>query len=452
MRMALGVSNWKLQSISLILLCSAYRAAAQTATVTFTNRQGTVYENVHVVKISEAGLIFTYTTGAGGGTLKLSELPDDVLRKFGYDPAQASSHDRETAKEQVNRELDRMVAAGYFREVEGVVYDLRKPQAGWVTYQNVKLIQRVDGNAALVVPQGRGYYDDTVLHVKNLAEFSDSQVFSFRAKLVGTYRYINGLDLPRVVSSYDAGRPCGRNDIPEKVLRGEVAFARISSGSESLNEVLSASDADSLTATGTGFFITKDGYLVTNNHVVKGAKRLRIRVQARTLDARVVKTSKAFDLAVLKVEGTFEPLPLDFERQMSLGDAVFTIGFPNVDVQGAAPKYTDGKVSSLSGMEDDPSQYQVSVPIQPGNSGGPLVADNGAVVGIVRAKLNDLTALEASGSVPQNVNYAVKAKYLKDLLETIPGIVQTIKTPAAEIKKGSAVEAAQGATVIVLVY
>src|SRR5208283_1652516 len=113
----------------------------------------------------------------------------------------------------------------------------------------------------------------------------------------------------------------------------------------------------------------------------------------------------------LKVRGHFKPLPLDFDQTVAMGDPVFTIGFPNTDVQGTEPKYTDGKISSLSGMEDDPSQYQITVPIQPGNSGGALVAGNGAVVGVVRAKLNDLAVLVVSGSVPQNVNYAVKVKY-----------------------------------------
>jgi S1-C subfamily serine protease len=170
------------------------------------------------------------------------------------------------------------------------------------------------------------------------------------------------------------------------------------------------------------------------------------------LEAKLVKASRLFDLAVLKTKGSFKALPLDFNRRMALGDSVFTIGFLNVDIQGAAPKYTDGKVSSLSGAEDDPSQYQISVPVQPGNSGGPLVAETGSVVGIVRAKLNDLAALASSGSVPQNVNYAVKVKYLRDLLETIPGATDRIKSPSGNVKANENVKAAEDATVIVLVY
>ena len=92
------------------------------------------------------------------------------------------------------------------------------------------------------------------------------------------------------------------------------------------------------------------------------------------------------------------------------------------------------------------------MPVQPGNSGGSLVAETGCVVGIVRAKLNDLTALASSGSVPQNVNYAVKVKYLRDLLETISGVAGRIKPPSGNVKVRESVKAAEDATVIVLVY
>jgi S1-C subfamily serine protease len=137
---------------------------------------------------------------------------------------------------------------------------------------------------------------------------------------------------------------------------------------------------------------------------------------------------------------------------VGLGDEVFTIGFPNLDVQGASPKYTDGKVSSLSGMEDDPSQYQISVPVQPGNSGGALVAENGGVVGVVRARMDDLASIARSGAVPQNVNYAVKVKYLRALLADIPGVAAKLKQADADAKAGERVKTAADAAVIVLVY
>jgi len=84
------------------------------------------------------------------------------------------------------------------------------------------------------------------------------------------------------------------------------------------------------------------------------------------------------------------------------------------------PKLTEGKISSLSGGQDDPRYFQISVAVQPGNSGGALVNSKGNVVGVVAAKLSVRAALETSGSLPENVNYAVKSSYALSLLESVP--------------------------------
>jgi len=90
-------------------------------------------------------------------------------------------------------------------------------------------------------------------------------------------------------------------------------------------------------------------------------------------------------------------------------------------MQGDAVKYTDGSISSLSGPGDSPLYYQISVPVQSGNSGGPLFNSQGELVGIVAAKLDAVKTLARSGDLPQNVNYAVKADYLLPILKSIDG-------------------------------
>lgn len=105
---------------------------------------------------------------------------------------------------------------------------------------------------------------------------------------------------------------------------------------------------------------------------------------------------------------------------MTLGRDVFTLGFPNVDLQGFSPKLTKGVVSGLNGIQDDPSCFQISAAIQPGNSGGPLINNDGCVVGMINSKLNDLATAKLTGSLPQNVNYAVKSAYILPLLDAIP--------------------------------
>jgi len=449
-----GISWHKAKAACVFFLFTIVHLQAQTNLITFTSRSGKAYKEILVVKVTDDGLLYRYNEGVGGGMIKLVDLPDDVLKRFGRDQSQVANREQEKAIASANRELEIAIASGLFRKVDGVIYDLRKRQPDWFSFQDVKLIQKLNSNEVLIDPQPDDVHSREVLHVKNMRVFSDTERFRFRAKLVGTYSYINKRDDDRLVRSYDAGRACGRDDIPERMLKDGLASIEISVPpiSAELGAILPDSEADKLSATGTGFFITDDGYLVTNDHVIHNAKKIKIRTRSDTLDAELVKTSRLFDLAVLKVKGSFKALPLDFDRQMHLGDSVFTIGFPNVEIQGAAPKFTDGKVSSLSGVDDDPSQYQISVPIQPGNSGGPLVTERGSVIGIVRAKLNDITALTTSGSVPQNVNYAVKAKYLRDLLETIPGVIPKVKSPSSTTKTNESVSATEDATVIVLVY
>jgi S1-C subfamily serine protease len=131
-----------------------------------------------------------------------------------------------------------------------------------------------------------------------------------------------------------------------------------------------------------------------------------------------MKVAAANDLALLKVakeegrmknEETFKPLPIAASRTVKLGGTVATVGFPDIGLQGFAPKLAKGEIASLAGAADDPRYFQISVPVQPGNSGGALVDERGNVIGIVSAKLDAAVALAASGALPENVNYAVKS-------------------------------------------
>jgi S1-C subfamily serine protease len=215
----------------------------------------------------------------------------------------------------------------------------------------------------------------------------------------------------------------------------------------------SASHDSSPSASGTGFLITDDGYLISNNHVVKGATRIRLVTSAGTIDAKVVQVDAANDLALLKADGRFEPLPISSSRSAHLGGSVATIGFPDPTLQGFSPKLAKGEIASLSGAADDPRYFQISVPVQPGNSGGALVDERGNVIGIVSAKLDASVALAASGALPENVNYAVKSSLLLSFLESVPDVASKLKAPnTADEKFEDVVKSAQDAAVLVLVY
>jgi S1-C subfamily serine protease len=204
---------------------------------------------------------------------------------------------------------------------------------------------------------------------------------------------------------------------------------------------------------GTGFFITDDGYLISNYHVVKGAVKVRLLTGAGLIDATVVKVDAANDLALLKAAGKFAPLPIAASRTVKLGGTVATVGFPNIGMQGFAPKLAKGEIASLSGSQDDPRYFQISLPVQPGNSGGALVDGRGNVVGIVAAKLDAKAALDATGALPENVNYAVKSSLLLSFLESVPEVDAKLKEPNAKDENfEEVVKSAQEAAVLVLVY
>ena len=205
---------------------------------------------------------------------------------------------------------------------------------------------------------------------------------------------------------------------------------------------------------GSGFFLTDDGFLLSNHHVVEGAERVLVKTKAGLLPAKLVRSDAANDLVLLKVTGNFKGLPVASTRGVKLGDTVFTLGFPNVQVQGFEPKLTKGEINSLSGAQDDPRHFQISVAVQPGSSGGPLVNQYGNVVGVVTARLSDAAGLLASGALPQNVNYALKSSYAQVFLESVPELAGKLKDPypAKERKFDSVVGEVTESVVLILAY
>jgi S1-C subfamily serine protease len=172
--------------------------------------------------------------------------------------------------------------------------------------------------------------------------------------------------------------------------------------------------------TGTGFFITTNGYLVTNFHVVEKASIVKVKTSTGLKTAKIISTDPDSDLALLKLEGSYEALPVSPGKNVALGSTVTTVGFPMVGLMGLSPKFAKGEITSLAGIQDDQRYFQISVPVQPGNSGGALINEKGNVVGIVSAKLDAAAMLQSSGALPENVNYAVKSSLLIELLKKVP--------------------------------
>jgi serine protease Do len=181
---------------------------------------------------------------------------------------------------------------------------------------------------------------------------------------------------------------------------------------------------------GSGFVISPEGYVLTCAHVVKGMTNATIWVENVRYPCQVLNSDTNFDLALLKVEGDhppFRPLSLEASDNYTLGQSVFNIGFPMAEMLGVSPRLNSGLVSAKVGLNDDTNTIQISVPIQPGNSGSPLMDANGEVIGVVSSTLNPINMLQRTGvSLPQNVNFAMKISSVRSFLSA-----QKITLPAS---------------------
>lgn len=167
-----------------------------------------------------------------------------------------------------------------------------------------------------------------------------------------------------------------------------------------------------ISGVGTGWAVSADGHFVTNAHVVEGAKKIYVGFrEGNPKRARVVAIDSRIDLAVLKIakpDRRYTPMPLSIARAVPNGTAITVIGYPLAFTLGDDPRVTDGIISAQSGYEKDVTRYQISAPIQPGNSGGPVVGPDGRVAAVVVSGLRGNT---------QNVNFAIKMAYLRTLLD-----------------------------------
>ena len=189
--------------------------------------------------------------------------------------------------------------------------------------------------------------------------------------------------------------------------------------------------------TGSGFFVSKMGHVITNAHVVKGCKKLTVGDNAnKQVPAEVINTDRSNDLALLKLSSldmasaesksliqklSIVVVPLSSKgllrsEDVRLGEKVLVAGYPFGDIFSNTIKVTSGIVSATRGAGDDTGQFQLDAAIQPGNSGGPIYDSSGNIVGVVVAQLDKLKMAKAIGSMPENVNFGIKASTVKQFL------------------------------------
>jgi S1-C subfamily serine protease len=165
---------------------------------------------------------------------------------------------------------------------------------------------------------------------------------------------------------------------------------------------------------GTAFAINNQGYILTNYHVLEGSSNYSViginEDFNKKYTAELIISDQTNDLAILKIGENinFGNIPYSFINTISeVGDNVYALGYPLRATMGDEIKLTNGIISANSGFAGDISSYQISVPVQPGNSGGPLFDADGNIVGIINAK--------HTGA--ENVSYAIKIPYLYNLIQ-----------------------------------
>jgi serine protease Do len=204
-------------------------------------------------------------------------------------------------------------------------------------------------------------------------------------------------------------------------------------------------------SSGSGFVVATDRVL-TNQHVVNGCDKIFI----RTADGRMLpavppaRVDANLDLSLLVVPGNPGPaLPFRAQPEVRRGEGVIAYGFPLPGLLSSDPKLTRGEVNGLNGLGNNRGQYQISAPVQPGNSGGPLLDLHGNIVGVVVSKLNASAVSQRTGDIAQNINFAVKGTAAAEFLRRAGLTPATADSSGTERSAADVGEIANRSTVFI---
>jgi S1-C subfamily serine protease len=171
-----------------------------------------------------------------------------------------------------------------------------------------------------------------------------------------------------------------------------------------------------LVAAGTGFFITKDAAVVTNNHVVAGCSALTVEtVTDVTARARLVANDPVSDLALLKTDIVPPAVAVLRTPVYVTGQEIAVIGYPDLGLQAIRPVLVNGRLAGPQPPGGQRLAFQANV--RPGNSGGPLLDDTGLVIGVVFAKVDSVKVYQKTGQLVREVGYAISVPALIDFLD-----------------------------------
>jgi S1-C subfamily serine protease len=432
---------------------------------TFRDRDGNVLQSAYIVAIEATGIKLEREGMVR--RIDFEKLPQNVVQFFGFDAASVAlekervaklaevGKERESAKQGaasildgakalVNLELIQRIEDGYI--CRGYTYQVKT--------REVESNRRTSLSGKEVFDVRNVQYEepseefDTVIVLGLPPSFLDTRKWKGTVWFGGWREYLNPAGSTVTARLAFTSKEQGLDYIVRNGFHVETAPEIRGSGRSGASKSTGAPPATGGRATGTGFAVSEGGHISKAFHVVNGAKSIKVVIQGKECDARVIAKDQNNDLAIIKVDGlTLSPLRLGKSSDQKVGDDVFTTGFPDPEIQGENVKLTRGSINAASGIRDNTSMFQVSVGVHGGNSGGPLVNSRGEVVGVIVSKLG-MKYFLATSEMPQNVNYAVKSDFLALLLETVPDYT----IPSNSIREpNTPEESAQNATFLVRV-
>lgn len=398
---------------------SALLTAFKQSFPEFKAKDGRSFRAADVVEVEPSGL--KLFTEAGILRVKFSELPEKIKSALGYDALKAAEFDTERRVMQEAESLRRTQEVNAASIVETYRSDVRlslrqNVGKGWICSAEVLDGQALNDSKKVVVGMiqrimvfGLPMYGSMPSHMQ------ESKRWIGRVYRVGNFKSVDAASGVATmitachVDRATAVRWLAKNGVETNYgANGDAEIAEASGG----------------VSTGTGFAISVDGFIATAAHVIEKADVIEVSVAGSTKEAVAVAVDKGNDLAILKIEDV-KLVPLRIERTslIKVGADLFCVGFPLVDKLGVNAKLTKGQMNALSGIKDDPAMFQMSVQIQPGNSGGPVCNSFGEVIGVVSRTGSTISgAIGAGGAVPQNVNFAMKTEALLNLAATLPAL------------------------------
>lgn len=443
-------------------------AAFKANVPSFTTKDGRTFQSKDITKVEPSGLKLMTTTGIV--KLKFTELKTATQAAFNYDPLKAATFEAEAEKARQEQAAIALRISNANSEVESFsshvrLYLAQNVGKGWICSAEVLEDRDVDvvtSRAGSPLSGPKVIYESQtrtetikVGVINRVIVFGLPSFNNLPADLQSRRQWSGKVYRIGNFNSVSASNGKSETIIAAHIDRAEAVRLIAKNGNSAFynDSVMVKKDeigTRSGTFTGTGFALTMDGYVGTAAHVVKQANSITVSVKGESVKARVVAINESQDVAILKIDSsvTLQPLALAKTGALKAGADLFCVGYPLVGQLGVNPKLTKGTLNSLTGLADDPNSIQMSVQIQPGNSGGPVCDSQGRVIGIVSQTGSTIAGARGSaGAVPQNVNFAAKADLMIDLTATVP----ELKLPATVDSGPSPEERVLGSSYLITV-